>query len=85
MILLKKNIRAKICVGGPHVSIMQEKVLTDAFDYAFMGEGEEPWKKFLNVLDANGVLSEVPGLIYRDESNSINKNDRTNTKMKINI
>ena len=83
--LKDNNINAKICVGGPHVSIMEEQVLTDAFDYAFMGEGEEPWKKFLNVLDANGVLSEVPGLIYRDESNSINKNDRTNTNKNLDI
>ena len=85
LLLKDNNIRAKICVGGPHVSIMQEKVLINAFDYAFVGEGEEPWKKFLNVLDANGVLSDVPGLIYRDESNSIKKNDRTNTNKNLDV
>ncbi len=80
-----KNIKAKICIGGPHVSIMEEKVLAEEFDYAFVGEGEESWKKFLNVLDADGTLSDVPGLIYRDESNSINKNDRTNTNKNLDI
>ena len=79
------NIKAKICVGGPHVSIMEEKVLTEEFDYAFVGEGEEPWKKFLNVLDADGTLSDVPGLIYRDENNSIKKNDRTYTSKNLDI
>ena len=32
LLLKDNNIRAKICVGGPHVSIMEEKVLIDAFD-----------------------------------------------------
>ena len=80
--LKANNIQAKICVGGPHVSIMEEKVLTKAFDYAFIGEGEEPWKKFLNVLDANGDLSEVPGIIYRDENLLIQKTEKTNTSKK---
>jgi len=83
--LKANNIQAKICVGGPHVSIMEEKVLTKAFDYAFIGEGEEPWKKFLNVLDANGDLSEVPGIIYRDENLLIQKTEKTNTSKNLDI
>jgi anaerobic magnesium-protoporphyrin IX monomethyl ester cyclase len=81
----ENNIQAKICVGGPHVSIMEEKVLTDQFDYAFMGEGEEPWKKFLNVLEADGPLSEVPGLVYRDEDQVIKKTAKTNTSKNLDI
>jgi len=83
--LKANNIQAKICVGGPHVSIMEEKVLSEAFDYAFMGEGEEPWKKFLNVLDADGPLSEVPGLVYRDEGQLIKKTEKTNTSKNLDI
>ena len=83
--LKANNIQAKICVGGPHVSIMEEKVLTKAFDYAFIGEGEEPWKKFLNVLDAHGDLSEVPGIIYRDENLLIQKTEKTNTSKNLDI
>jgi len=83
--LKENNIQAKICVGGPHVSIMEEKVLTDQFDYAFMGEGEEPWKKFLNVLEADGPLSEVPGLVYRDEDQIIKKTEKTNTSKNLDI
>ena len=85
ILLRENNIRAKICVGGPHVTIMEEKVLIKEFDYAFVGAGEEPWKKFLNALDANGALSDVPGLIYRDENNSIKKNDRTYTNKNLDI
>ena len=83
--LRENNIQAKICVGGPHVTIMEEKVLIDQFDYAFIGEGEEPWKKFLNVLDADGPLSEVPGLVYRDEDQVIKKTARTNTSKNLDI
>jgi len=83
--LKANNIQAKICVGGPHVSIMEEKVLSEAFDYAFMGEGEEPWKKFLNVLDADGPLSEVPGLVYRNEGQLIKKTEKTNTSKNLDI
>ena len=82
--LKANNIQAKVCVGGPHVSIMEEKVLSSAFDYAFMGEGEEPWKKFLNVLDVNGPLSEVPGLVYRDKG-IIKKTEKTNTSKNLDI
>jgi anaerobic magnesium-protoporphyrin IX monomethyl ester cyclase len=82
--LKANNIQAKVCVGGPHVSIMEEKVLSSAFDYAFMGEGEEPWKKFLNVLDINGPLSDVPGLVYRDEG-IIKKTEKTNTSKNLDI
>ena len=64
---------------------MEEKVLTKAFDYAFIGEGEEPWKKFLNVLDAHGDLSEVPGIIYRDENLLIQKTEKTNTSKNLDI
>lgn len=54
-----------IVVGGPHITIMKEKALLPAFDYAFIGEAEESWPRFLNVLQQGGDVSTVAGLIIR--------------------
>ena len=54
---------------------MQEKAFNDPFDFAFVGEGEEPWVKFLQTYEQKTNLQDVPGLIYRKNGN-INKNKR---------
>lgn len=55
---------AKIVVGGPHVSMFREKVLTDckAADYAIVQEGEES----LIELIQGKSLDEIRGLHYRN-------------------
>ena len=63
--LKNKKVNASICVGGPHLTIMQEKAFFDCFDFGFVGEGEESWKKFVNEYK-NKNFNEVPGLMYRD-------------------
>ena len=65
-LLKRNNVNALICVGGPHVTIMEEKAFNDPFDYAFAGDGEEAWTKFLLSCEKKIGLEEVPGLIYRD-------------------
>ena len=82
--LKKENIRADICVGGPHVTIMQEKAFNKEFDFAFVGEGEESWIKFLSVKEKNISYSEVPGLIYR-ENGEIKKNKRSHTAKDLDV
>jgi radical SAM superfamily enzyme YgiQ (UPF0313 family) len=75
--LLKTNkVNAAICVGGPHLTIMEEKAFNDPFDYAFVGDGEEAWTKFLQAIEGKKDFYNVPGLIYR-ENGSIKKNKRT--------
>jgi anaerobic magnesium-protoporphyrin IX monomethyl ester cyclase len=54
-----------IAVGGPHITIMKEKALLPAFDYAFIGEAEESWPQFLQACEQGMPASGVPGLIYR--------------------
>jgi radical SAM superfamily enzyme YgiQ (UPF0313 family) len=54
-----------IVVGGPHITIMKEKALLPAFDYAFIGEAEESWPKFLNQLEEGRDVSTVAGIIFR--------------------
>jgi radical SAM superfamily enzyme YgiQ (UPF0313 family) len=83
---LKNNgVGSSICVGGPHVTIMEDKALTSAFDYLFVGEGEEAWKKFLEVITKNKELTAVPGLIYRDNTGKIIKNARTNSNKNLDV
>lgn len=54
-----------IAVGGPHITIVKEQALLPAFDYAFIGEAEESWPKFLDQYEQGHDISSVVGLIYR--------------------
>ena len=75
--LLKSNkLSAAICIGGPHLTIMEEKAFNDPFDYAFVGDGEEAWIKCLQAIESKKDFYNVPGLIYR-ENGIIKKNKRT--------
>ena len=51
--LKKKGSKSKICVGGPHVTILAEKIFGPMFDFAFVGDGEASWSTFLNVNISN--------------------------------
>jgi len=74
-LLKAKNIRAAICVGGQHITIMEEKAFNEPFDYGFVGDGEEAWLKFLEAYEKKSEPSNVPGLIYREDG-KIKKNKR---------
>ena len=54
-----------IAVGGPHITIMKEKALLSGFDYAFIGEAEESWPRFLDRYEQGGDISSIAGIIYR--------------------
>jgi len=73
--LKAKGEKAKICIGGPHITIVEEENFNKAFDYAFIGDGEESWAKFLEVYSKNGSLDTVPGLMYR-QGEEVIKNER---------
>ena len=77
-LLKSNNINAAICVGGPHVTIMEEKAFNDIFDFGFLGEGEVPWIKFLQTYKQSNDFQEVPGLMYREDG-IIKKNKKANT------
>ena len=63
--LKARGEKADICIGGPHITILEEDAFDKAFDYGFIGEGEESWRVFLRVIPRNGPLDSVPGLMYR--------------------
>jgi anaerobic magnesium-protoporphyrin IX monomethyl ester cyclase len=54
-----------IAVGGPHITIMKEKALLSGFDYAFIGEAEESWPRFLDRYEQGEDISSIAGIIYR--------------------
>jgi len=74
-LLKTNNINAAICIGGQHLTIMEEKAFNDPFDYGFVGDGEEAWLKFLQAYEQKTGFHDVPGLIYR-ENGDIKKNKR---------
>ena len=63
--LKEAGCNAPIMAGGPHITIMKEKVFYPEFDYLFLGEAEVTFPGFLDTYANGGDLSKVPGLIFR--------------------
>jgi anaerobic magnesium-protoporphyrin IX monomethyl ester cyclase len=75
---------AAICIGGQHITIMEEKAMESAFDFGFVGDGEEPWRIFLDTFKNSSDFSLVPGLIYR-QGNQTKKNPRRSSSKDLDI
>lgn len=54
-----------VVFGGPHASFLPEEALEHG-DYVIVGEGETSFPMLVDALNRNGSLSEVPGLVWRD-------------------
>jgi anaerobic magnesium-protoporphyrin IX monomethyl ester cyclase len=54
--------------GGPHVSALREKILEDYtdVDFSVIGEGEQCVEALIRAGTDKKALSEIPGLVYRD-------------------
>ena len=63
--LKNAGVKAPIAIGGPHVTIVEEKALQPMFDYAFVGEAEKSWPTFLDYFEGGKDLSGVKGIIFR--------------------
>lgn len=75
-----------ILVGGPHITIVKEKILErySQFDYLFKGEAEESLPNFLKAYQNGGDLAGVPGISFkRDGDVIIGKSQSIPMKMKI--
>ena len=64
--LKEKRTDLPIMIGGPHISIVKEEALLPCFDYAFVGDAEESFEIFLRCLESGGDISEVKGIIHRE-------------------
>ena len=75
--IIKENFpELTIVVGGPVPSGYREKLFnTINADYAFAGEGERPFRQFLELFANDNLTSEnkkeINGLIYKDENGQI--------------
>jgi len=66
---LKKELPSvPIAIGGPHITVLREKVFEPCFDYAFIGEGDNSWPDFLKKYENKEDISQVKGIIYRDNN-----------------
>ncbi len=63
----KKEIEhVPIIVGGPHVSIFQEKALdSQYFDFGVLGEGEVTFLELIKTISKRDDLGRVKGILYR--------------------
>lgn len=62
-----------IVVGGPHITIMKEKVVQQypQFDYLFAGEAEHSLPNFLATYEGGQDLSQVDGIIFKKNSDIV--------------
>lgn len=65
---LKQATGAPVVVGGVHVSGAPDQTMRHPeYDFGIVGEGEGPLLALVNALEANGDLSTVPNLMYRQD------------------
>jgi len=55
-----------IIIGGHHITVLKEIGFADPFDYAFIGEAEVSWPKFIKYLEEKKDISDVEGILFRD-------------------
>lgn len=63
--LKQVDVAVPVVVGGPHITILKEKAFSPFFDYAFIGESERSWSKFLDCYESGEDISGIKGLLYR--------------------
>lgn len=78
---LKKDTKALMTFSGPHVSVFQDTVLKEnpEIDFILVGEYEYTLRDLVDALKNKTPLSEVLGLIYRDNSGKPVANPRRPT------
>lgn len=61
------DCKIPIIVGGPHITIMKEKIAEQypQFDYLFTGEAEHSLPNFLSTYEKGWDISKVKGLIFK--------------------
>lgn len=62
-----------VVIGGTHVSYFPDEAIEHA-DYVMRGECDETFPQFMDVMEAGGDLSVVPGLTWRDKAGDVRQN-----------
>ena len=74
--ICRTNSKAKIVLGGVHVSALPEFVMDEystVIDNVVVGEGEETILQLVNAYQNNESMGSVPGVVYQDH-NSVRRN-----------
>jgi len=76
---LKQLLKAKIIIGGCHISALPKRTLTEfpVFDYGVIGEGEKTIIELLKNLTNNSKLDNIDGLVYHKKNKVIVNKPRT--------
>ncbi len=74
--IIKSVGSAKIVCGGAGVTTLETEILEKLpeVDYAVSGEGEITFYELLKCIENGGGVSNIRGLIYRDDEGNIRKN-----------
>jgi radical SAM superfamily enzyme YgiQ (UPF0313 family) len=75
----KVDNNIKIIIGGPHLTAIPEKTMKSfkSFDFGVIGEGEVTIKELLYSIIHKGKIADVPGIIFRQNSNLVKTSPRT--------
>ncbi|GAI43647.1 unnamed protein product, partial [marine sediment metagenome] len=58
----------RVVLGGPHVNLFPEETMANPkVDYLVLGEGEYTFKKLLDAIDGFERLSQISGVVFRNE------------------
>jgi anaerobic magnesium-protoporphyrin IX monomethyl ester cyclase len=68
---LKKELKVPIAIGGPHITVLKDKVFFDCFDYAFIGESDRSWQEFLDKFEKKEDISSIKGMMFRKDNQII--------------
>ena len=67
--------QVRIIFGGQHPTIVTDEVMAlDYCDFVCMGEGEETFEEFLEMLESGGDPAAVSGLAYKNEQGEVCRN-----------
>jgi anaerobic magnesium-protoporphyrin IX monomethyl ester cyclase len=76
----KEKLGVTTILGGPHATVLADQVLAENphIDYLVRGEGEITARELVSQLNgnANGNLSQIQGLTYRQDGKIIHNEDR---------
>ncbi len=83
---IRKYSQAVLLVGGSGFSIFPELLLKELeADYGIKGEGEESNIQLINALDNGGKVSDIEGLVYRNDDGDIIVNGRAHFVRSIDV
>lgn len=63
---LKESMGLPVVVGGPHITALGEKALTDEFDFAVTNEGEHTLVELMDSFERDKGYAKIDGLIYSE-------------------